>query len=396
MKRYHGSLAPMAQTTTETAASAVTGRRTLGERLLSLDAFRGAIMALMVLVNNPGDGQHVYWPLEHAEWHGWTPTDVVFPSFLWIVGVAITLSLGRRLAAGASRTQLFRQTFRRAVLLYAMGLLVYVYPAFNLSTQRLLGVLQRIAICYLIAVAIYLTTRLRGQIIWLVSLLAGYWLIMALVPVPGYGAGRLDVEGNLAHYVDRIVLGSHNYMWTKTWDPEGIVSTLPAIATALFGILAGQILRLERTLAERTAWLLLIGNVLIAGGLIVNVWLPINKKLWTSSFSIFMAGLDFVIFALFLWSIDRLGYKRIVKPLVIMGMNAITVYLVSEFLDEALSAIHWISGGHVITLHTWLYTHCFAGLASPYNASLLWAISYTLLMYGVAYGLYRRGWFLRV
>ncbi len=387
----------MAETTIETStAPNVPGWRGAGERLVSLDAFRGATMALMVLVNNAGDGQHVYWPLEHAEWHGWTPTDVVFPSFVWIVGVAITLSLGRRLAAGASRSKLFAQTFRRAVILYLLGLAVYAYPAFDLSTQRLLGVLQRIAICYLIAVAIYLTTKVRGQIIWLVSLLAVYWLMMKLIPVPGFGAGRLDVEGNLAHYVDRIVLGSHNYMWTKTWDPEGIVSTLPAIATALFGILAGQILRAARSLSERTAWLFLSGNLLIAGGLIANVWLPINKKLWTSSFSIFMAGLDFVMFALFLWSIDRLGHKRWTKPLVIMGMNAITVYLISEFLDEALGAIHWTASGQVITLHGWLFVHCFAWVASPVNASLLWAIAYTLLMYGVAYVMYRRGWFLRV
>lgn len=387
----------MAETTTEAVtAPQVPGWRAAGERLVSLDAFRGATMALMVLVNNAGDGQHVYWPLEHAEWNGWTPTDVVFPSFLWIVGVAITLSLGRRIAAGASRSRIMAQTFRRAVILYVLGLLVYVYPAFDPSTQRLMGVLQRIAICYLIAVAIYLNTKVRGQIIWLVSLLTGYWLMMKLIPVPGYGAGRLDVEGNLAHYVDRIVLGSHNYMWTKTWDPEGIVSTLPSIATALFGILAGQILRMTRSLAERTAWLFLMGNLLIGAGLIANVWLPINKKLWTSSFSIFMAGLDFVIFALFLWSIDRLGNKRFAKPLVIMGMNAITVYMVSELLDEAWSAIHWTAGGHEVTLRAWLFTHCFAWLAPPFVASLLWAIAYTLLMYLVAYVMYRRGWFLRV
>ena len=386
----------MAQTSTETAALPATENLSLTERLVSLDAFRGATMALMVLVNTPGDGQHVYAPLEHAEWNGWTPTDVVFPSFLWIVGVAMTLSLGRRLAAGASRTKLFAQAFRRALILYGLGLLIYVYPGFDLSTQRVMGVLQRIAICYLIGVAIYLTTGLRGQIIWIVSLLTGYWLIMTMIPVPGYGAGRLDVEGNLAHYVDRIVLGTHNYRWTATWDPEGIVSTLPAIATVLFGTIAGHVLRLTRTLAERTTWLFIIGNLLIAVGLIANVWLPINKKLWTSSFSIFMAGLDFVMFAIFLWFIDGLGYRRVVKPLVITGMNAIAVYLISELLDEVLSAIHWTVGGRVITLHTWLFTHLFAGLASPVNASLLWAIAYTLLMYAVAYAMYRRRWFVRV
>ncbi len=353
-------------------------------------------MALMVLVNTPGDGEHVYGPLRHAEWNGWTPTDVVFPSFMWIVGVALTLSLGRRIAAGASRAQLLAQAFRRALILYGLGLLVYAFPDFNLSTQRLLGVLQRIAICYFIAVAIYLFTRIRGQIVLIVSLLAGYWLLMALVPVPGYGAGRLDVEGNLAHYVDRIVLGAHNYASTRTWDPEGIVSTLPAIATVLFGIMAGHILRLELTLSRRTVRLLALGGILIAAGLVCNTWLPINKKLWTSSFALFMAGLDFVIFAIMLWWVDVRGHVRLMKPLVIMGMNAITVYLVSELLEELLNAVHFSSGGHAVSVRDWLFETLFAPLASPVNASLIYAIAYTLLMYVIAYVMYRRRWFVRV
>jgi predicted acyltransferase len=309
--------------------------------------------------------------------------------------VAITLSLGRRLEAGASRARLFAQAWRRAAILYGLGLIVYAYPAFSLSTQRLLGVLQRIAICYLIAVAVYLTTRVRGQLIWIVSLLASYWLLMALVPVPGYGPGRLDVEGNLAHYIDRVVLGHHNYADTHTWDPEGLLSTIPAIATCLLGILAGRILRLPRTLAERTTWLFAIGNLLIFAGLICNVWLPINKKLWTSSFSIFMAGLDFVVFAMFLWGIDGLGWKRPAKPLAILGMNAIAVYMASELLDQVFNAVHWTAPGRTISLRTWLYAVPFAPLATPMTASLLYAIAYTLLMYALAYGLYRRGWFLR-
>jgi predicted acyltransferase len=376
----------MAQVSAEPLSNATSAVQGLTQRLISLDAFRGATMALMVLVNDPG-GPVSYSPLQHSEWNGWTPTDVVFPSFLWIVGVAMTLSLGRRMEAGVSRGKLFAQVLRRSAILYVLGLIVYVYPGFNFQTQRLLGVLQRIAICYLIAGAIYLTTRLRGQIIWIVSLLAAYWLLMALVPVPGYGAGRLDVQGNFAHYVDRIVLGSHNYHWTATWDPEGIVSTLPSIATAQFGIMAGHILRLKKTLAERTTWLFVTGNLLLAAGLICNIWLPINKKLWTDSFSLFMAGLDFVMFAIMLWFVDGLGYKRFTKPLVIMGMNAIAVYMASELGDEFLSATHW---------HDWIFQHIFTPIASPINASLLYAIAYVLAMYVIAYVMYKRGWFLRV
>jgi predicted acyltransferase len=339
---------------------------------------------------------HTYRPLEHSDWNGWTPTDVVFPSFLWVAGVAMTLSLGRKLEAGTPRTRLFWQALRRAAILYVLGLVVYAYPDFSFTTQRLMGVLQRIAICYLIGSAIYLTAGLRAQIAWIVGLLGSYWLMMTLIPVPGFGAGHLDVAGNFAHYVDRVVLGNHNYRWTKTWDPEGIVSTLPAIATLLFGAMAGRILRLEKSIEERCVWLFVAGNLLIAAGLICDIWLPINKKLWTSSFSMFMAGLDFVIFAIFLWLVDGRGYRKWVKPLAIMGMNAIAVYMASELLDEALGGIRWQDGGRTISLHGWIYGHVFTPIASPYNASLLWALSYTFCMYLLAYFMFRRGWFWKI
>lgn len=366
------------------------------ERLVSLDAFRGATMALMVLVNDSGDGSNTYGPLKHSAWNGWTITDAVFPSFLWIVGVAITLSIANRLSAGVPKSKLFVQIARRAVVLYVLGLLIYAYPAFDVSTQRLLGVLQRIAICYLVASVIYLTTTWRGQLAWIVGLLSSYWLMMKFVPVPGYGAGHLDLQRNFAHYVDSILLGRHNYASTRTWDPEGIISTLPAIATTLFGVMAGHLLRLRKTLAERVTWLFCAGNLLIAVALICDLWLPINKKLWTSSFSMFMAGLDFVVLALLVWSIDGVGHRRAVKPLVIMGMNAIAIYMASEVLAEVLDAIRWRSGTGSIALGSWIFQHVFAPIASPMNASLLYAIAYTLLMYALAYGMYRRGWFLKV
>jgi len=380
-----------------TSSAPAAGRVPITQRLVSLDAFRGATMALMVLVNNSGDGSHTYGPLNHSEWNGWTITDVVFPSFLWIVGVSMTLSLGRRLESGTSKSALMLQAFRRAAIIYALGLLSYLFPYFDFSTMRVLGVLQRIGICYFIASAIYLwTPKVKAQIAWIVSLLGVYWLLMAFVPVPGYGAGRLDVDGNLAHYIDRIVLGAHNYQWTKTWDPEGIVSTLPAIATALFGILAGHVLRMKKTLPERTTILFFTGNVLIALGLICDVWLPINKKLWTSSFALFMAGLDFVLLAGFIYLVDGKGYKRAVQPAVVMGMNAITIYMLSELLAVSLGVIHWGTGATRTTLQAWLYKTCFTPLASPYNAALLWAVVFTLLMYVAAYAMYKKKWFVRI
>ena len=375
-------------------ASPKLGSETIPARLCSLDAFRGATMALMVLVNTPG-GPNSYGPLNHSEWNGWTVTDMVFPSFLWIVGVAITLSLGQRIAAGVSRARLFLQVLRRAGVIFGLGLIVYAAPNFNLSTQRLLGVLQRIAICYLIASAIYLTTRWRMQVVWIVALVVSYWLIMMLVPVPGYGAGDLAAGHNIANYVDRVVLGAHNYANTKYWDPEGLISTLPSIATTLLGIMAGHILRLKRGLSERTTWLYLAGSILIAVGLICDIWLPINKKLWTSSFSLFMAGADFVIFAGFVWLIDGRGYQRYARPLVIMGMNAIAVYMASELLEEVLSLVH-VGGPASPSVHEWIYQTLFAPLASPRNASLAYAICYVLLMYAIASGMHKKRWFLKV
>jgi predicted acyltransferase len=356
-------------------------------RLVSLDAFRGATIALMVLVNTAGDGKHVYWPLQHAAWHGWTPTDVVFPSFLWIVGVALTLSLERRRAAGDSDGAILGHAARRAAILFALGMFLYAFPDFDLSTTRILGVLQRIAICYFAAVAIWLRTGVRGQVLWILGLFAVYWGLMAFAPTPGYGAGRLDVEGNFAHYIDRITLGRHNYAHTRTWDPEGLVSTLPAVATAVFGMLAGRVVAWRESLAHRAVRLAVIGAVLLAAGMIWDHWLPINKKLWTCSFSTFMAGLDFLLLAGFLWVCDGLGWRRPVRPFVILGMNAIAIYMASEMIEGVLQ---------MGPARQWIYRNCFASLASPYNASLLYAVVYTLLMFGIAWVMYRRGWFLKI
>jgi predicted acyltransferase len=285
-----------------------------------------------------------------------------------------------------------RQVFRRAAILYALGLFIYLFPDFHWGTMRVLGVLQRIAICYLIASVIYLFTGWRGQIAWIIGLLASYWILMTLVPVPGYGPGNLSVQGNLAHYVDHLVLGQHNYAQTRTWDPEGIVSTVPAIVTALLGLLAGQLLKQKWSLKDKVLWLSVMGICLIAAGLIVSTWLPINKKLWTDSFSLFMAGLDSIVLSVFIWCVDGLGWKRVVKPFVIFGMNAITIYVISEVLAIILDRIE--AGG--ISVHSWIYQHGFAPFASPKFASFCDAFCYVLLMFVLAYALYRKRVFIRI
>lgn len=361
------------------------------ERLISLDAFRGLTIALMIMANNAGSGA-MYYQFQHAEWNGWTIADTIFPSFIWIVGVAITIALGKRLAAGTPKQRLITQATRRAAILFVFGLIIYAVPNFDLSTQRILGVLQRIAICYFIAVLIYLGTNVRGQIVWTLGLLASYWMLMTLVPVPGYGPGNLSVDGNFAHYIDRIVLGHHNYHSTKTWDPEGVVSTIPSIATAVLGLLAGRLLTIRRSLAERCVWMFITGSALMFTAFVCEIWMPINKHLWTSSFSLFMAGLDFLIFGGFLWLIDGCGYKKFVKPFTIFGMNAITVYMVSELFSELLHAIP-VGGSN---LRRWIFQNLFASMATPQTAAFLYALAFTLLMYLLGYALYRKKWFLRV
>jgi predicted acyltransferase len=225
----------------------------------------------------------------------------------------------------------------------------------------------------------------RGQIAWLMGLLTAYWLLMTYAPVPGFGSGRLDVAGNFAHYIDHLALGTHNYRPTRDWDPEGIVSTLPAIATALFGLLAGRVLQLQRSLAERTTRMFMTGALLVAAAWALNFEMPINKKLWTDSFCLFMAGLDFTACALFVWVIDGLGWKRPFQPAVILGMNAIAIYLASEFGAELIEGVQ-----------RGIYRTVFAPLASPANASLLYSLAFTGVMYLIAYIMYRQRWFIRV
>lgn len=365
------------------------------ERLVSLDAFRGLTMSLMVLVNTAGSDA-IYRQLAHAPWHGWTVADTVFPSFLWIAGLTITLSLGRKVASGAPRRELLRQAFRRSMILYSLGLLIYVAPRFDLSTQRLLGVLQRIAICYLIASTIFLFTRWRAQVAWTVGLLALYWILLLCIPVPGYGAGNLSIDGNIEHYVDRIVLGAHNYASTRTWDPEGVLSTLPAVATTLFGVLAGYLLRRERPIAEKVAWFLVTGNLLLFSGLVCSIWLPINKHIWTSSFAIFMAGIDYVVFGIMLWLVDGCGYRRYVRPFVILGMNAIAVYMVSELLAEFLGDVRIATAGTMRSLQSLIYRAAFLRFFSDQTSALLYALAFTLLMFAFAYWLHRKKWYFRI
>ena len=363
-------------------------------RMVSLDVFRGLTVAGMILVNNPGSWSAVYGPLRHAEWNGWTPTDLVFPFFLFIVGVSMTLSFERREAAGASRRDLFVQLLRRSAIIFALGLFLNGFPFFDLARLRIPGVLQRIAVCYLAAGAIYLTVRLRGQIAAAVALLGGYWLLMTMVPVPGYGAGVLTTEGNLAAWIDDSLMRGHLYR--PHWDPEGILSTLPAIATVLFGIFAGRWMRRAPSASARIFGLVGAGIAGVAAGLVVDLWFPINKNLWSSSYTLFTAGLAAIFLAACYWIVDE---RRIIwwtKPFVIFGSNAIAVYVLAGITSRLLGLRISGAAGQPVTVKTMLFDRFFAPLASPINASLLWALFFVLVCLGAMAVLYRRKIFIKI
>src|SRR5258708_15345188 len=262
-------------------------------RMVSLDVFRGITIAAMILVNDPGSWSHIYAPLDHAEWNGWTPTDLIFPFFLFIAGVSMTLSFASRVARGITRGAMAIHVLRRSALIFAIGLFLNGFPFFDLHTIRIMGVLQRIALCYLAAGMLYLATMRReisadnkayvrgnpGAIAGVaIVLLVGYWALMTFVPVPGYGAGHLGQDENLGAYIDRALMDGHLWSESKTWDPEGFLSTLPAIGTALIGILAGEWLRSKRSGTRKASGLVIAGAVLMVAERLLDPYFPINKN----------------------------------------------------------------------------------------------------------------------
>jgi len=366
------------------------------ERLVSLDVFRGITIAGMILVNNAGDWSHVYAPLQHAEWHGWTPTDLIFPFFLFIVGVAMTFSFSNRLAHGVTEKQLFLHVVKRSLIIFSLGILLNGFPYYNLSTLRYAGVLQRIALCYFFASIVFLKTGIKGQAITAVVLALLYWALMKSVPVPGYGAGVLEEKGNLASYIDNTLM--HGHTWRPTSDPEGILSTMTAISTTLFGVLTGHWLRSTRNNMEKVAGLFVMGNVGLVLGIIVNNWFPINKNLWSTSYVFFTAGMALQFLGMCYWLIDIKQYKRgWTTPFLIYGMNAIAVYVLSSLVAK-LTIVLFVTqaDGTRITLKSYLYNTLFASWLDPFNASLMYPVTYVLIWLGLMGILYYKKIFIKI
>ena len=385
--------------------------QTLQSRLVSLDVSRGLIIAGMVLVTDPGSYSFVYPQLLHAQWNGATATDMIFPSFLFIVGVAITLSFPSRLQKGSPRSRLAKHVARRAAIIFVMGLAVNGFPDYHLHTLRIPGILQRIAICYLIAGLLYLATnrneksRSRQTAIFatlIVVILAGYWALLKLVPVPGFGPGRLDSLGNLPAYIDRMIFGT-NHLWAwgltpgygVTYDPEGMLSTLQAIAAVLIGVLAGKWLRKEQTGQRRVLGLVIAGTLLSIAGLLLAPYLPLNKRIYTTTFALFSGGISVLTFAVCYLVVDVWRLRRWAAPLLVFGTNAILAFALSSVITTLLDRIHVNSGSGILTLHEW-GNHIFAGFLQPVHASLAYAVTIVLLNLALLYPLYRKRIFLRV
>ncbi|MBC7926651.1 MAG: DUF5009 domain-containing protein [Bryobacteraceae bacterium] len=364
----------------------------LRERLASLDVFRGGTIAAMILVNNQVSSQ-AYGPLQHAVWHGWTFTDLVFPSFLWIVGVAMTLSLANRVRRGDDRGRLMLHIARRAALIFGIGLLLNYMSHFDLSRVRIPGVLQRIGICYFFAGLIYLAFGRRVRFGITAGLLLLYWLLMMYVPVAGCGSGSLSMDCNFARWIDGLLLTGHMWSHSKTWDPEGIISTLPAIGNTMLGIFAGQIVAEREGNGERAVvWLFLTGNALMLVGLMLSTWMPVNKQLWTVPFAMLSSGIASVLFAACFWMVDVRGWQRWKLPFVIFGVNALAMFIVSGMLTR-LSLMFRVGE---LSLSQWLWIHVYQPVGSEANASLLFGLTHVAVCFLIALVLYRRNWILKV
>lgn len=376
-------------------------------RLASLDAFRGLAIAGMILVNNPGSWSHVYAPLRHAAWHGATPTDLVFPFFLFGIGVAMSFSFAARTARGDSRRTLWGHVAKRALILYGLGLFMAAYPRFDFATVRLVGVLARIAMVYLVAGTLVLFLSRRTVFAAMLALLAVYWALLAWVPVPGFGAGDLSPEGNLGACLDRMILGVH--MWSGgggVYDPEGLLSTLPAVSSTLAGLFAGDYLRTldgaggqagDRIGTNAALRLALLGAGLVLAGHAWDLVFPINKPIWTSSYVVYTTGWALLTLGGLYWIIDVRDRRGWARPLVVYGVNAITVFVASGLVAKTLALWRVPAGaGETTSAYNFLYETLFASWAGPLNGSLAFAIATVLFWLGAARAMYARRLFIKV
>jgi predicted acyltransferase len=382
----------------------------VAKRLVSLDVLRGVTIAFMIMVNNNG-GRGSWAQMNHAAWNGFTATDLVFPTFLFVVGIAIVFSFKARLAKGATRKQLAVHTVIRAAVLIVFGIVVNSFPLFHLEHMRFYGVLQRIAICYLIIGLFYLWDERASTKIWVLALaLIGYWILVRWVPVPGAGVPERDVpfldrNQNIVAWVDRHLMPGHLYEDAPLHDardPEGLLSDIPALGTTLLGLLTGLWLRSERSVRAKALGLAAGAAACLALGYLWSIWFPLNKKMWTSSYVLVAAGWSLTAFVVFYWAIEYKGWcrkgwsKGLVWPWLVFGSNAIVAYMISELLASALDLIHLPSGGHGIDLLAFANRHLFTVISDPGWRAFLYSVLYTALCFVPVWVMYRKKIFLKV
>ncbi|RTQ46568.1 DUF1624 domain-containing protein [Hymenobacter gummosus] len=362
-------------------------------RLVSLDVFRGLTVMAMILVNNPGSWGHIYAPLEHAEWNGCTPTDLIFPFFLFIVGVSVVYALSGIKARGGPLGPTIGRVLRRGAVLFALGLFMALFPKFEFGTVRILGVLQRIGLVFGACGVLFLTTSRRTQLWLIAGILVGYHLLL-LIPAPGQAEALLLPGKDIGAWLDRTVLSeAHLWKQSRTWDPEGLLGTLPAIATGLLGVVAGQWLRRPDVApAEKVVWLFIDGGALLVLGMIWNSWLPVNKSLWTSSYVLYTGGYAICSLALLYWLCDVQQWRRWIQPALWYGVNAITVFFLSGIIARSLGLLKTTdAAGQTVSWKDYLYHSFFTPVfTDPRNASLAGALTCVLIWLVVLGLMYRR------
>jgi predicted acyltransferase len=367
----------------------------MNRRLQSLDALRGIIIIYMVLVNCPGDEWLRYSILTHAVWDGWTISDLVAPGFLWVMGLSLPFALHRRMALSGKSREIFIYILRRSLIIFLIGMalnfiLIYDSPD-KWSIIEFTGILQRIGISYLIAAMLFVTTGIRGHMIWIIAGPLLYWVLATSISVPGFGTGRFDPEGNVASYIDFLLLGLHggNY--------HSILSLLTTTATVSLGVLTGSLLRLELSSQKKLLWLLLFAIVLSLLGILAERWVPVNRRLWTPSFVLLTAGILNITFCVFYVFIDMLNFKKWAIPLVVFGLNPLFIFSFSEIcriLANKKGVL--LSGGHWISLWDYAYTMFFLRIANPLNASLLFSVTYVCIFLIIGYVMYFKHWIVKI
>ncbi len=381
------------------------------QRLLSLDILRGLTIAFMIMVNNNG-GRDAWAEMHHADWNGFTATDLVFPTFLFVVGASIVFAYESRLAKGVTRVRLAVHTVQRAVVLYLLGIVVNSFPYFHLAHMRFYGVLQRIAVCYLVIGLFYLwDKRASTKVALLLVVLIGYWVLVRWVPVPGAGMPVrdipfLDKDQNIVAWLDRQLMPNHLYEDSTTHntrDPEGLLSDIPALGTTLLGLLAALWLRSQRNQKIKALGLAIGSAALLASGYFWSIWFPLNKKMWTSSFVLVAAGWSMAIFALAYWAVEVKGWgkaesptRKIVWPWLVFGSNAIAAYMVSELLPGINDLFHINSNGHDMSPLAWARVHIFGLIPDPGWACFAYSVSYTAVCFIPVWILYRNKIFIKV